>query len=111
MTIDTSLVQHFAEYTSSKLSEVAMYLTSQGSAQVYSPFGSYIVEQHDGHQSSFAVPDLPAGHKGCGALSFDQAAIGLGLQRYYPAHSIELTPSRLQVLMNIVLYRGTRTSR
>ena len=82
-----------------------MHLASQSTTQIYSPFGTYVAEQHDTCQTSFAVPDLPSRHNNCGTLSYDQAAVGLGLKRYYPAHSLDTTPSRLQILLNILLHR------
>ena len=87
-----------------------MCLASQGTIQVYSPFGSYVVEQHDNRQPAFDVPDLPKRHNDGSALSFNQAAIGLGLQRYYPVHCVGPTPSRLQILLSILLRRREETS-
>jgi hypothetical protein len=82
-----------------------MCLASQSSTQVYSPFGSYIVEQHDTRQATFETASLPIRHNPQGALSFDQAAVGLRLQQYYPVHSVGPTPTRLQILLNILLHR------
>jgi hypothetical protein len=81
-----------------------MYLASPSSTQVCSPFGSYVVEQHDSRQVAFELPDLPK--RLCGALSFDQAAVGLRLQRYYPVHSVGPTPTRLQNLLNMLHHQG-----
>jgi hypothetical protein len=64
-----------------------MYLTSQSNTQVYSPFGSYVVEQHDSRQPAFDV------------------------QRYCPVHAADATPTRLQILLNIVLHRREAASR
>lgn len=64
-----------------------MYLTSQSNTQVFSPFGSYVVEQHDSRQPAFDV------------------------QRYCPVHATDTTPTRLQILLNIVLHRREAASR
>ena len=36
-----------------------MFPTSQGNTQVYSPFGSYAVEQHDAGYLKREIDDLP----------------------------------------------------
>ena len=58
-----------------------MYLTSPANTQVYSPFGSYVVEQHDYRQAPFDVA------------------------QYLPAHAGDPTPTRLQILLDIVRQR------
>ena len=96
-----------------------MYLASQSSTQVNSPFGSYVVEQHKGFDvarrfersepafapTKFEVPDLPQ-RKDDNVLTVEQAAIGLGLQRYYPIHSVGPTPARLQILLSLLRHNG-----
>jgi hypothetical protein len=39
--------------------EASMFHFSQGSPQVYSPFGSYVVEQHDAGRMQYYIDDLP----------------------------------------------------
>jgi hypothetical protein len=82
-----------------------MYLTSQSNTQVYSPFGSLVVEQH-APPSRFEVIDLPPQRKAGSALSNQQAAVGLKLQHYYPIHFVGPTPTRLQILLNMLLQRN-----
>ena len=82
-----------------------MYLANQSNTQVYSPFGSYVVEQHVS-ATKFEVIDLPPQRKADDALSNEQAAVGLKLQHYYPAHSVGPTPTRLQILLNMLLHRA-----
>jgi hypothetical protein len=64
-----------------------MHLASQSNTQVYSPFGSYVVEQHDNRETAFDV------------------------HRYSPVHAADATPTRLQILLNIVLHRREAASR
>ena len=94
-----------------------MYLASQSSTKP--PFGSYVVEQPKGFDvarrfersepafapTKFEVPDLPQ-RKDDNVLTVEQAAIGLGLQRYYPIHSVGPTPARLQILLNLLRHNG-----
>ena len=68
-----------------------MYLASQSSTQV-API-------------KFEVPDLPQ-RKDDNVLTVEPAAIGLGLQRYYPIHSVGPTPARLQILLNLLRHNG-----
>jgi hypothetical protein len=87
-----------------------MYLANQSNTQVYSPFGSLIVEQHidDGERfaaTQFEAVDLPSKRKVGDVLSNEQAAVGLRLQRYYPIHAVGPTPTRLQILLNVLLHR------
>jgi hypothetical protein len=95
-----------------------MYLATQSYTQVYSPFGSYVVERHaNGAERRFDTPepaisskaakptrfeavDFPSQRKAGDLLSNEQAAVGLKLQRYYPIHCVGPTPSRLQTLLN-----------
>jgi hypothetical protein len=55
--------------------------------------------------TKFEVPDLPQ-RKDDNVLTVEQAAIGLGLQRYYPIHSVGPTPARLQILLNLLRHNG-----
>ena len=68
-----------------------MYLASQSSTQVA--------------PTKFEAPDLPQ-PKDDNVLTVEQAAIGLGLQRYYPIHSVGPTPARLQILLNLLRHNG-----
>ena len=96
-----------------------MYLASSGNTQVYSPFGSDVVEQHKGfdvarrferpepgfNPTKFEAPNMPQ-WKDDNLLTVEQAAIGLGLQRYYQIHSVGPTPARLQILLNLLRHSG-----
>ena len=68
-----------------------MYLARQSSTQVA--------------PTKFEAPDLPQ-PKDDNVLTVEQAAIGLGLQRYYPIHSVGPTPARLQILLNLLRHNG-----
>jgi hypothetical protein len=81
-----------------------MYLASQSNTQVYSPFGSFVVEQHV-PEIRFGVVDLPPQRKVDSALSNEQAAVGIRLQHYYPIHAVGPTPTRLQILLNMLLHK------
>jgi hypothetical protein len=92
---------------------------SQGTAQVYSPFGSYVVEQHApafearlgvaepdaaappppqaAPDDTFEVINSPP--KRFGGLSSDQAGIGRQLQRYYQLGCVDPTPADLEMLL------------
>ena len=95
-------------------------LPTQGNTQVYSPFGSYVVEQHDTacdaaplpeepsaplpqagrEEGRFEViPNLPPYWAGT-VLSSDQAMIALFLQRYYQPGNAGPTPERLRALLH-----------
>jgi hypothetical protein len=96
-----------------------MHTVSQGTAQVYSPFGSYVVEQHASAfevrlglaEPETAAPPPPrasgddtfkvvnAPPKRFGGLSSDQAAIALCLQRYYQTGCAGSTPTCLETLL------------
>ena len=79
----------------------------------------HVVEQHKGFDvarrferserafapTKFEVPDLPQ-RKDDNVLTVEQAAIGLGLQRYYPIHSVGPAPARLQILLNLLRHNG-----
>ena len=94
-----------------------MYLASQSSTQA--TVRLHVVEQHKGFDvarrfersepafapTKFEVPDLPQ-RKDDNVLTVEQAAIGLGLQRYYPIHSVGPTPARLQILLNLLRHNG-----
>ena len=82
-----------------------MYLASQSNTQVYSPFGSYVVEQHVS-ATKFENVELPPQRKAGGTLSNEQAAVGLKLQQYYPIHAVGPTPTRLQILLNMLLQKA-----
>jgi hypothetical protein len=104
-----------------------MYLAAQSNTQVYSPFGSYVVEQHaSGDERRFDVPepamkateaaqfevaDVPSQWKAGDVLSNEQAAVGLRLQRYYPIHCVGPTPCRLQMLLNQLMGRAEASVR
>jgi hypothetical protein len=88
-----------------------MYLASQSNTQVYSPLGSYVVEQHDKSDegarrrpSHFEPLELPR-RKATDVLSNEQAAVALSLQSYFPIHAVGPTPTRLQILLNMLLHR------
>jgi hypothetical protein len=77
-----------------------MYLSS-GNTQVYSPFGSYVVEQHDSgterHRRREAVHDEEA------------VNAALRIQEYCPIHAVAATPIRLRILWNILLHKDSAT--
>ena len=80
-----------------------MYLANPSNTQVYSPFGSYVVEQH---ATQFEAVEMPSLRKASDVLSNEQAAVGLKLQRYYPIHAVGPTPTRLQILLNMVFHKS-----
>ena len=90
-----------------------MDLANESNTQVYSPLGSYVVEQRgkgrDHGQrflaTKFEVADLPSQRKAGDVLSNEQAAVSLGVQRYYPIHSVGPTPTRLQILLSVLLHK------
>jgi hypothetical protein len=71
-----------------------MYLSS-GNTQVYSPFGSYVVEQHDSGIDR---------HSQCETVH-EQANAALRVQQYCQMHGVGPTPTRLQILWNILLHK------
>lgn len=88
-------------------------LPTQGNTQVYSPFGTYVVEQHDTACDTPPVPAEPDTKEGRfepipnlppywagSVLSSDQAVIALFLQRYYQSGSAGPTPERLSALLH-----------
>ena len=101
-----------------------MSLATQSSTQVYSPFGSYVVERHSngderrfdvaeptaftkaGEPARFENADLPTRRKAGDVLSNEQAAVALKLQRYYQLHSVGSTPARLQTLLNELIAKA-----
>lgn len=101
-----------------------MHLATQSNTQVYSPFGSYVVERHaNGDQRrlhvpeppisvravdviKFEVPDVLLPRQAGDVLSNEQAAVALALQRYYQLHSVGPTPSRLQMLLNELMEKS-----
>ena len=64
---------------------------SSSNTQVYSPLGSYVVEQHD-RGDDRRTRSAPG-------------EANSSIQQYYPLHSVAQTPSRLRVLWNIMLHR------
>ena len=62
-----------------------MYLSSSNT-QVYSPFGTYVVEQHhrNGQEPSEAA---------------------IRIHQHYPLHAVGPTPSRMKILWNIMLHK------
>ena len=99
-----------------------MYLVKQSSTQVYSPFGSYVVEQYDSaffdYERHFNVPEQevsPARTENAkfevgDLLSMAQAAVGQSLQHYYQFHAAGPTPTRLQMLLNELNQRAEADS-
>ena len=85
-----------------------MYLASQSSTQVYSPFGSYVMEQHNKASKIpvFEPLDLPSKRKDGEALSNEQAAVSLKLQNYFAIHSVGPTPTKLQILLNVLMHKA-----
>jgi len=90
-----------------------MYLLafSQTNTQVYSPLGSYVVEQHDKdneggrrRSTNFEPLEVPR-RKATDVLSNDQSAVALSLQHYFPIHAAGPTPTRMQILLNMLLHR------
>ena len=93
-----------------------MYLTTPSNTQVYSPFGSYVLERHASaderlfdvpeparkviQTTQFEMADVPSQRKAGNVLTNEQAAVGLRLQRYFQVHCLSPTPSRLQMLLN-----------
>ena len=63
-----------------------MYLSSSNT-QVYSPFGTYVVEQHDvGNGQEANRPPVR-------------------IQQHDPLHGVGPTPSRMKILWNIMLHK------
>ena len=64
---------------------------SSSNTQVYSPLGTYVVEQHD---------------RGDDRRSRSEPGeVKSSIRQHYPLHSVATTPSRLRVLWNIMLHR------
>jgi hypothetical protein len=80
-----------------ELQGFTMYL-SGGNTQVYSPFGSYVVEQHD----NGIVDRHPRGDTVHEAIN-----PALRMHQYCPIHAGDPTPTRLRILWNILLHKDS----
>jgi hypothetical protein len=90
--VSTELRRHSEEYAIGKKrianeSQGSTMYLSNSNTQVYSPFGTYVVEQHD----------VENGQEANGAP--------VRIHQHFPLHALGPTSSRMKILWNIMLHK------